>query len=174
MIRTSFITVLVLICSSVSFAQRKEIILPSFQFRFHAFPVGSAIEKKVFKNTSLVFDVGAGAAAMFGKKTVSESVTKITLVPYSELQMRRYLNKSKRYKIGKKYDYYTGGYAAFQTRFSLATRLSSGKLISGLLYGYQKVYGSGFYFCLSIGIGTDVLNSFRAGLITDSRFGFIL
>ena len=143
---------------------------PNTVVRLHVLPPGMLVEQRVGQNATVVVDFQLGLAYHYQEVN---GVSHSTLYTFPTLmaEPRFYTTQAKRERLGRRTDYFSGGYVGIPLVYTFETRYAYSTFTLGGVYGFQRTLGRKGYWNIAGGLG--VTNGLPR-LISDFGIGFIL
>ena len=143
---------------------------PNTVVRVHLLPPGALVEQAIGQNATIVLDFQLGLAYTYQEVNgVAESA--FYTFPTLMAQPRFYTTQEKRKRLGRRTDYFSGGYVGIPLVYTFETKSFGSTFTLGGMYGFQRTLGQKGYWNIAGGLG------FTNGiprLLSDFGIGFIL
>lgn len=157
-------------CSFGQYQEIESIESPSTVVRLHVLPPGILVEQSIGQNATIVFDFKLGLLYQYQEiNGVSQSY--FYTLPALMVQPRFYTTQAKRERLGRRTDYFSGGYVGIPITYAFETKYTYSAFTLGGVYGFQRTLGRKAYWNIAGGLG--VTNGVPT-IIGDFGIGFIL
>lgn len=170
------ITLFLLFFSSLIYAQEKKLVTENI-FKINILSPGVSCEKGISKNTTIAVDANLSIGF-----NVHNNKTTVLAAPFLRTQYRYYYNLQKRLNKNKNIANNSGNYIAFNASHYFKP-INNDVFISNLdgttigsVWGFQKTYKSNINLGANAGIGYNISNNQKNGVMPILNFtiGYVI